>query len=50
MENDLEWHYRWPDARDLEKALGELKDEKCEPCQSEMRDAFFETLEQTDGQ
>jgi transketolase len=26
MENDLEWHYRWPDARDLEKALGELKE------------------------
>lgn len=26
MENDLEWHYRWPDARDLEKALGELTD------------------------
>ena len=26
MENNLEWHYRWPDARDLEKALGELKD------------------------
>jgi transketolase len=28
MENDLEWHYRWPDARDLEKALGELNREK----------------------
>jgi transketolase len=26
MENNLEWRYRWPDARDLEKALGELKD------------------------
>jgi transketolase len=26
MENNLEWHYRWPDARDLEEALGELKD------------------------
>jgi transketolase len=26
MENNLEWHYRWPDAQDLEKALGELKD------------------------
>jgi len=25
MENDLEWHYRWPDLGDLEKALGELK-------------------------
>jgi transketolase len=25
MENDLEWHYRWPDARGLEKALGELE-------------------------
>lgn len=25
MENDLEWHYRWPDARDLEKALEELE-------------------------
>lgn len=24
MENDLEWHYRSPDAGDLEKALGEL--------------------------
>ncbi|MBE0555967.1 MAG: transketolase [Proteobacteria bacterium] len=24
MENDLEWHYRWPDARGLAKALGEL--------------------------
>jgi transketolase len=26
MENNLEWHYRWPDAQDLEKALEELKD------------------------
>jgi transketolase len=26
MENNLEWHYRWPDTQDLEKALGELKD------------------------
>ena len=26
MENNLEWHYRWPDARDLAKALGELND------------------------
>lgn len=25
MENDLEWHYRWPDATDLDKALGELE-------------------------
>jgi transketolase len=24
MENNLEWHYRWPDGRDLAKALGEL--------------------------
>lgn len=24
MENNLEWHYRWPDERDLAKALGEL--------------------------
>jgi transketolase len=24
MENNLEWHYRWPDERDLVKALGEL--------------------------
>jgi transketolase len=28
MENNLEWHYRWPDARDLEKALEELKDSR----------------------
>jgi transketolase len=28
MENNLEWHYRWPDARDLEKALAELSDAK----------------------
>jgi transketolase len=24
MEDDLEWHYRWPDELDLAKALGEL--------------------------
>jgi transketolase len=26
MEDNLEWHYRWPDGRDLAKALGELND------------------------
>ena len=26
MENNLEWHYRFPDAQDLEKALRELND------------------------
>lgn len=26
MENNLEWRYRWPDARDLEEALEELRD------------------------
>jgi transketolase len=26
MENNLEWHYRWPDAGDLAIALKELKD------------------------
>jgi transketolase len=25
MENNLEWHYRWPDAQDLQTALEELK-------------------------
>jgi transketolase len=25
MENDLEWHYRWPDARDLARAMEELR-------------------------
>jgi len=25
MENNLEWHYRWPDARDLKTALAELR-------------------------
>jgi transketolase len=25
MENNLEWHYRWPDEGDLAKALGELR-------------------------
>ena len=31
MENNLEWHYRWPDDRDLEKAMEELEEKGGSP-------------------